>query len=77
MVVRVVSTVLSFLDGESETRTAVTSRNTGKFIIRPSVNADYNKKLREGTLLAAKPERTINFFEKMKIMVQSSINSTT
>ncbi|CAG8764564.1 11769_t:CDS:2, partial [Racocetra fulgida] len=37
---------------------------TGNFNIRPSVNADYSKKLRERTLLAAKPERTIRFLEE-------------
>ncbi|CAG8613820.1 9264_t:CDS:2 [Dentiscutata heterogama] len=43
---------------------SLSSTVTGNFNIRPSVNADYSKKLRERTLLAAKPERTIRFLEE-------------
>ncbi|CAG8813330.1 4028_t:CDS:2 [Gigaspora margarita] len=50
--------------GQQMHTVSLSSTVTGNFNIRPSVNADYSKKLRERTLLAAKPERTIRFLEE-------------
>ncbi|CAG8722044.1 21981_t:CDS:2, partial [Gigaspora rosea] len=58
----------SLLEGTYLLSSITRKRKPRKFSTCPSANADYSKKLRESTLLAAKPERTIRVFEKMKIM---------